>query len=63
MNILWYEIFDVGFGLLMMWYYAKKRHFPMGTQIRCRGGRLARDPGHRDRHLYYGFGTQFLAGF
>ena len=32
MNILWYEIFGVGFGLLMMWYYAKKRHFPMGTQ-------------------------------
>ena len=31
MNILWYEIFGVGFGLVMMWYYAKKRHWPSGS--------------------------------
>ena len=32
MNILWYEVFGVGFGLLMMWFYAKKRHWPSGTE-------------------------------
>ena len=32
MNILWYEVFGVGFGVVMLWYYSKKRHWPHGTE-------------------------------
>merc|ERR1719463_699789 len=41
MNILWYEVFGVGFGLLMMWYYAKKRHWPSGTETSIMGSALS----------------------
>ena len=34
MNILWYEIFGVGLGLLMMWYYAKNATSPWARRIR-----------------------------